>query len=232
MASEESIASSLNHTLLSPVLVHSKPSLSCAQRHQRHPSLDLLGHAVPGMAHPVTPPPSASTTHQRHLHRHQRNLSLDSAMRALNPPSHSAGGDTADRRSLASDDSGIFNSDDGDRTARVIADVVALPAVPPCPLTLRPPVPGVIDEVHSPTSPQRVGPEFPFQVRRCFQVKHPVSLTSQRTKYHTHTGIWDKHTMYTLLYSQLYFIFHLCFLHLLKSFGVSVVCMLYVCPKY
>lgn len=163
MASEESIASSLNHTLLSPVLVHSKPSLSCAQRHQRHPSLDLLGHAVPGMAHPVTPPPSASTTHQRHLHRHQRNLSLDSAMRALNPPSHSAGGDTADRRSLASDDSGIFNSDDGDRTARVIADVVALPAVPPCPLTLRPPVPGVIDEVHSPTSPQRVGPEFPFQ---------------------------------------------------------------------
>ncbi|CAN7989076.1 unnamed protein product [Ixodes hexagonus] len=158
MASEESICSPLSHTLVSPVLVHSKPSLSStggAQCHQRHPSLDLLGHAVPGMAHPVTPPPSTSTANQRH--RHQRNLSLDSAMRALNPPSHSAVGDTADRRSLASDDSGIFNSDDGDRTARVIADVGGPPAVPPCQLSLRPPaVAGVIDEVHSPVSPQAI----------------------------------------------------------------------------
>lgn len=160
------------HTFPSPVLVHSKPSSSacCIRRHQRRPSLDLLGQgatmvSIPGMAHAVTPPPSSTSSgghhpggHRAHHLTHQRNLSLDSAMRVLNPPGQSTGGDTADRRSLASDDSGIFNSDDGDRTSRVIVEMAAVPAaIPPSQLSLRPPVPGVIDEVHSPVSLLEVG---------------------------------------------------------------------------
>ncbi|KAH7946982.1 hypothetical protein HPB52_006665 [Rhipicephalus sanguineus] len=128
-----------------PVLVHSKPS-SAMMHHARHSSLDLRGHHGPGIARAVTPP-SSSSSHMPRKQQHQRNLSLDSAMRVLSPSHHS---DTTDRHSLASDDSGIFNSDDGDRTSRVNMEA-STPALLPC--TLRPPVQGVIDEVRSPVSP-------------------------------------------------------------------------------
>lgn len=156
----------------SPVLVHSKPALppppSPMPHHARHSSLDLLGHGgpLPGMARAVTPPSSATALMPRRPNhqQHQRNLSLDSAMRVLNPSAaHHSGGDTADRRSLASDDSGIFNSDDGERTSRVIVEMAAL--APPCQLVLRPPVPGVIDEVHSPVSPQEETVQTPAAER-------------------------------------------------------------------
>lgn len=168
MESEEVVTCCASCPIPSPVLVHSKPSLPpsfAMPRHARHASLDLLGQSgpVPGMARAVTPPSSATTAlaatghppRRPHHQQHQRNLSLDSAMRALTPASaaHPSGGDTADRRSLASDDSGIFNSDDGDRTSRVLVGEVVATAPPPSQLLLlRPPVPGVIDEVHSPVS--------------------------------------------------------------------------------
>ncbi|XP_037577407.1 phosphatidylinositol 4-kinase beta [Dermacentor silvarum] len=158
MESEEVVTCCASCPIPSPVLVHSKPALpsSAMLHHARHSSLDLRGHVgpLPGIARAVTPPSSASSNHmprRPHHQQHQRNLSLDSAMRVLSPAHHS-GGDTADRRSLASDDSGIFNSDDGDRTSRVNVEAATgtLAPAPPCQLTLRPPVQGVIDEVHSP----------------------------------------------------------------------------------
>ncbi|XP_064488634.1 phosphatidylinositol 4-kinase beta-like [Ornithodoros turicata] len=102
-------------------LVHSRP------RHQRHPSLESPHNAT----------------------QHQRNHSLDSAMRVLSCAAQPPG--DVERSSMASDDSGIFNSDDGAQPAATHQ---------PAQLTVRPTgVQDVIDEDQSPASPQEEGEE-------------------------------------------------------------------------
>lgn len=118
--SEEDEVSSVLCPKASLALVHSKP------RHQRHPSLE-------------------GGTRARCTGQHQRNHSLDSAMRALGCNGQPSGGDVTDRSSMASDDSGIFNSDDG--------GAPVAPVQQPMQLTLRPSaMSDVIDEDQSPVS--------------------------------------------------------------------------------